>query len=264
MYPEIFGVIKSYGLMLALSFVLGMFLSVRRGRRYNLSSETIMDLIFAILVSSLIGVRLFFVFTHLDNFDPWYEAFFIWDGGLTLFGGIFSSILVVWYLTRRKGIPFLVIADTLSPGVALGIGITRIGCFLAGCCYGMPTECSCAITFPAGSPAVKKFGLVAVHPSQIYSSLGGFFIFGTLLLLERISRFRGATFGRFLVLYGVARFVIDFSRYYEPEQLLLFGWTNNQWISLGFMLVGAVTLVLGARGSLGGTLGQEWQAEDDQ
>ncbi len=250
MYPEIFGVIKSYGLLLATSFVLGMFLSIRRGRRYELDPETIMDLVFAVLVSSIIGVRLFYVLTHLGSFDPWYRLFFIWDGGLTLYGGILLAILAVWYMTRRKGIPFLVIADIFSPGVALGIGITRIGCFLAGCCYGMPTECGCAVTFPAGSPAWKQFGHVAVHPSQLYGSLGGFLVFGLLLLLERFSRFRGATFGRFLVLYGVSRFVIDFSRYYEPDQVMLFGWSNNQWISLGLIVAGCTILVLGARGLL--------------
>lgn len=256
MYPEIFGVIKSYGLLLAVSFVLGMLLSVRRGRRYNLAAEPITDLVFAVLISSLVGVRLFFVLTHLGDFHPWYRAFFIWDGGLTLYGGILGAILAVGYVTRRKGIPFLVIADIFSPGVALGIGITRIGCFLAGCCYGMPTGCSCAVNFPHGSPAWKQFGDVAVHPSQLYGSLGGFLVFGLLLLLERFSRYRGATFGRFLMLYGLSRFLIDFTRYYEPSQVLMFGWSNNQWISLGFMACGLVVLVLGARGRLGGT----WQA----
>lgn len=260
MYPEIFGVIKSYGLMLALSFVLGLMLSIRRGRPYNLSSETITDLIFTCLVSSIIGVRLFYVLSHLGDFHPWYRAFFIWDGGLTLYGGILGSIFAVWYMTRRKGIPYLVIADIFSPGVILGIGITRIGCFLAGCCFGMPSNCSCAMTFPAAAPASKLFGQVPVHPAQLYGSLAGFIIFALLLLLERVSNYRGATFGRFLFLYGLARFVIDFSRYYEPGQVMYLGWSNNQWISLGFMIAGTIFMVLGARGKLGGP----WQAKEAQ
>lgn len=257
MYPEIFGLIKSYGLLLATSFVLGMFLSVRRGKRYNLSSETIMDLVFVVLVSSLVGVRLFFVMTHLDQFTPWYRAFYLWDGGLTLYGGIVGAIGAVWYVTKRRGIPFLVIADTFAPGVALGIGITRIGCFMAGCCFGMPTDCSCGVTFPATAKVSQIFGHIPVHPSQLYGSAGGFLVFGTLLLLERISSFRGATFGRFLILYGVSRFVVDFSRYYEPDQVLWLGLSNNQWISLGLMCLGSVILVLGSRGNLGGA----WKAE---
>lgn len=258
MYPEIFGVIKSYGLLLAVSFILGLLLSVRRGRRYGLAPEPVMDLVFAVLVSSLVGVRLFYVLTHLGEFAPWYRAFFIWDGGLTLYGGILGAIAAVWWSTRRKGIPFLVIADTFSPGVALGIGITRIGCFLAGCCYGRPTDCSCGVHFPAGSPAWSQYGDVAVQPSQLYASLGGFAVFGLLLLWERFRFHRGATFGRFLVLYGLSRFLVDFTRYYEPDQVMLLGWSNNQWISLGFMVSGLVFLILGAGGRLGGP----WQAKE--
>lgn len=254
MYPEIFGLIKSYGLMLAVSFGLGLALSLRRGRVHALRPDDIVDLVFGVLVASLVGVRLFYVVTHAaefgpgGDFDPWYRAFFIWDGGLTLYGGILLCIVTVWWQARRRGIPFLVIADVFSPGVVLGIGITRIGCFLAGCCYGMPSEIGCAVHFPAGSPAWRQFGDVAVHPSQLYGSLGGFAVFGLLLLLERLPSPRGATFGRFLVLYGVSRFLVDLTRWYEPDQVMAFGWSNNQWISAALVLAGSAILVATRRG----------------
>lgn len=247
MYPEIFGVIKSYGLMMAISFALGFWLSVVRGRKYDLSSEVILDLVFGVFVSSIIGVRLMFVLTHLGDFNPWYRVFFIWDGGLTLYGGIGLATLTVWFMTRRRNIPFLVMADIFSPGVILGIGITRIGCFLAGCCFGSPTDCACGITFPADAPASLQYGHVAVLPSQLFASAGGFIIFALLLLLERFSNYRGATFGRFLLLYGISRFAVDFSRYYEPEQIMMLGWNNNQWISVGMMLGGLAIMVIFAR-----------------
>jgi phosphatidylglycerol:prolipoprotein diacylglycerol transferase len=241
-HPEILGVIKSYGLMLAASFGVGLWLSVRRGKPHGLAAETVMDLVFGVLVSSIVGVRLFYVLTHLADFQPWYRAFFIWDGGLTLYGGILAATATVWFMTRRRGIPFLLIADIFSPGVILGIGITRIGCFLAGCCHGHPTACALGVVFPAGAPATREFGSVPVHPSQLYASAAGFLIFGLLLALERRFRFRGATFGFFLVLYGLARFLEDFSRYYEPTQIWLLGWSNNQWISAGLILGGATVL----------------------
>ena len=258
MHPELFGFVKSYGMMLAISFALGMWLSVRRGRRYGLDTETILDLVFAVLVSSIIGVRVLYVATHLDYYDPWYRIFFLWDGGMTLYGGILAAMGTVWYLTRRRGIPFLVIADVFSPGVILGIGLTRIGCFLAGCCYGRPCDLGLAVRFPADSPAWKQFGDVAVHPSQLYASAAGFAAFGLLLLLERFPHWRGATFARFLVLYGISRFVVDFSRHYEENAVLALGWSSNQWISLVLIAAGAVLLTLGARGSLGGP----WHAKE--
>jgi phosphatidylglycerol:prolipoprotein diacylglycerol transferase len=247
MYPELFGVIKSYGLMLAISFVLGYLLSVRRGRKFGLSSEVILDLVFGVFVASIIGVRLMFVLTHLGDFHPWYRVFFIWDGGLTLYGGIILASLAVWVMARRRNIPFLVMADVFSPGVILGIGITRLGCFMAGCCFGNPTDCACGITFPVDAPASLQFGQVPVLPSQLLGSAGGFTVFALLLLLERVSSYRGATFGRFLLLYGLSRFAVDFTRYYEPEQILRFGWNNNQWISLGMMVVGLTVMIIFAR-----------------
>lgn len=259
MHPEIFGLIKSFGLMLALSFGLGLFLSVRRGRPRGLATDDVFDLVFSVLVASIVGVRFFWVVTHLDDFaaggafDPWYRAFFIWDGGLTLYGGILLSIVAVWWQARRRGIPFLDVADTFSPGVALGIGITRIGCFLAGCCYGLPSDIGCAVRFPHGSPVWREFGDVTVHPSQLYGSLGGFLVFVLLLLLERLPGPRGATFGRFLVLYGISRFLVDLTRHYEADQLMAFGWSNNQWISVALVAAGAVLLSVVHRRGAGET-----------
>ena len=104
------------------------------------------------------------------------------------------------------------------------------------------------MVFPAGAPATRVFGSVPVHPAQLYASAAAFAAFGLLLLLERGSRWRGATFSWFLVFYGLSRFLVDFSRYYEPEQVALLDWSNNQWVSLGLIAVGAALLLRGARG----------------
>ncbi|HPF71400.1 MAG TPA: prolipoprotein diacylglyceryl transferase, partial [Candidatus Krumholzibacteria bacterium] len=207
-----------------------------------IAPDDVLDLVFTVLVSSLVGVRLFYVLTHLGTFQPWYRAFFIWDGGLTLYGGIVLATLAVIWQARRRQVAFLDIADVFSPGVALGIGITRIGCFMAGCCYGKPCTTGLGVHFPEGAPAWHQFGAVAVHPSQLYASAAGFAVFGLLLVLEKVRPVRGATFGRFLVLYGLARFLEDFSRYYEPGQRMAFGWSNNQWISMAVAAVGVAVL----------------------
>jgi phosphatidylglycerol:prolipoprotein diacylglycerol transferase len=242
MHPELFGVIKSFGLTLALSFGLGMWLSVRRARPHGIGADTVLDLIFGVLVSSIVGVRALYVATHATEFDPWYRALFIWDGGLTLYGGILAAIVTVWWMCRRRGVPFLTIADVFAPGVILGIGVTRVGCFLAGCCFGRPTTCALAVHFPAEAPASLAFGGRAVHPTQIYASAAGFAIFGLLLLAERRPSGRGATFGRFLALYGIARLVEDAFRYYEPSQVVL-GLSNNQWLSAALVIAGLLVMV---------------------
>lgn len=248
MHPVLIGPIKSYGLMLAISFMVGIWLCVRRGRRIDVATDTIYDLSFVILISSLVGVRLLYVVTHLNEFaGQWYHVFMINEGGLTLYGGLVLAIVASVVFCRRRRLSFLRIADTMLPSVALGIGITRLGCFMAGCCYGKPCSVPWGVHFPEGAPAVARFGSVAVHPSQLYSSLGGFLIFALLLLWERGSARPGETAGRFLLLYGIHRFVVDFTRYYDPSQQMLFGWSNNQWLSLVMVLVGSVMLLKIAR-----------------
>ncbi len=249
MHPELLGPIKSFGFLLAVSFALGIWVAARRGRLAGVRPETIYDLSFVILVSSIVGVRGFYVVTHLDRFrDDWLQIFAFPEGGLTLYGGLVLALLAGWVFCRRRGLGYLQAADIMIPSVALGIGITRIGCFLAGCCHGQPCDLPWGVHFPDGAPSVLQFGQVAVHPSQLYASLGGFLIFGALLLWERHSARPGETLGRFLLLYGVHRFVIDFTRYYEETQRLMFGWTNNQWLSVAMVILGlALMLTAGHR-----------------
>lgn len=248
MHPVIFGPLKSYGLMLALSFVLGIWVAVRRGRSQGIARETIYDLSFVILVSSLVGVRLAYVATHWSEFSgQWLRIVMINEGGLTLYGGILGALLAGWFFCRRKGLDFSRMADIMLPSVALGIGITRIGCFLAGCCHGHACDLPWGVHFPEGAPATLQFGDVDVHPSQLYASAGGFLVFGLLLLWERWSWRPGETTGRFLLLYGAVRFLVDFTRYYEPTQRMLLDWSNNQWLSLALVLAGVAIVLLARR-----------------
>jgi len=243
MQPELFGFVKTFGLMLALSFVIGIWLSLRRGRAAGFDPQVILDLCFVIMVSSLVGVRTFFVLTHRELYREWYRFFFIWDGGLTLFGGLLLAMVAVAWYVRRNRLRFLEIADVLAPAVMLGIGITRLGCFLSGCCFGKPTDLPWGVHFPATCLASTTFGGLALHPSQLYASLIAFAAFAFLLLAERRPVPPGTTFGRFLVIYGVARFLLEFTRFIEPSQQIALGLSNNQFLSLGLTLAGAVVLI---------------------
>ncbi|MBU0742848.1 prolipoprotein diacylglyceryl transferase [bacterium] len=249
MHPHLFGIVKTFGLLLALSFVIGFWLSVRRGRRRGFDPNLVLDFCLTVMISSLIGVRLFYVATHAGEFEPWYEVFFIWKGGLTLYGGIILAILAVWFFCRRRRIAFLPLADVLAPQVALGIGITRLGCFLNGCCYGRPTDGPLGISFPETCAAGWETGCAALHPTQLYSSAAGFAVFALLILWERRSSFPGATFARFLSLYGLTRFLVDLFRHYDPGDMGPLGITTSQWISV--VLFGAGCWLMLTRRSAG-------------
>ncbi len=191
MHPVLFGPVKSYGFLLALSFLVGMALSLRRGRRQGVEPAVIYDLVFLVLITSLVGVRLAYVLTHLSDFRSLPQVLAIWDGGLTLYGGILLATFAVWWFCRRRRLGFLKVADILAPGVILGIGITRLGCFMAGCCYGKPCDLPWAVHFPPGSEPVRTFGAQGLHPSQLYGSAGGFLVFALLLLVRAAAGPRG-------------------------------------------------------------------------
>ncbi len=153
---------------------------------------------------------------------------------------------------RWKGMPVLRTADVLAPSVALGEGITRIGCLLNGCCFGLPCDSWFCLRFPGGSPADAAFHGQAVHATQLYSSAVGFGGFLMLSLLLRRSPFDGAVFGAFLVLAGVERLLLDLVRHQDPSviwfQLGATPFGANQGVSAVLLVAGiGVLAVLAAR-----------------
>jgi phosphatidylglycerol:prolipoprotein diacylglycerol transferase len=244
--------ISSYGLALAVSFVAGILVAARRARKYDIDPNRVMDLGIIVAISSIVGSRFLYVIFHLDEFrghwldtfNPFQSTGQIGIAGLTLLGGLLLAIFSGLVYLRAKKLSFLRFADVVIPSVALGILITRIGCFLNGCCYGTPTGLPWGVLFPFGSAAHYHYGGVNIHPAQLYSSLYGLVIFGALLLLEKHRKFDGFLFFLFLVLYGVARFLVDFVRYYESSMVIGgIGLSVNQGISLGMLIAGLILLI---------------------
>jgi len=244
-----------YGLLLAAAFLAALFLSGPRiRRRAGVGQAVVLDLFQIILLSSIVGARIFFVAFHWDLYRAApLHALAIWEGGMTLYGGLLLPIPAVWIMLRRRRISFLDVADCVAPSLALGIAIGRIGCFLRGCCYGLPTDSPLGLRFPEGGEAslqgrriLLERGVAyadlpaspALHPTQLYSSFGGLLIFLLVLWIERRVRYRGAMFGAFLLLYGAHRMIMDLFRYYDPASSGAWGLTVSQWVSVGFLAAG--------------------------
>ncbi|MBN1541050.1 prolipoprotein diacylglyceryl transferase [candidate division KSB1 bacterium] len=265
MHPVLFKIgpfeLRAYGVMLALSFLFGIWLAVKRAKTRDVNPDRIMDLAVIILVSSIVGSRLMYVMFHLDEFrGRWLDTInpFQSDGqiglaGLTLLGGVLLSFAGAFLYLRRHRLNFFRFADVIMPSVGLGIFLTRIGCFLNGCCFGLPCENGhgLCVVFPAHSPAGEVFPGLPLIPAQLYSSLYGLIIFIVLLTMDRRKYFDGFLFFLFLILYGIARFAIDLIRYYE-ETMVWFTCAGkdlsmNQAISLAFVVAGAIGLIMGLR-----------------
>jgi phosphatidylglycerol:prolipoprotein diacylglycerol transferase len=245
--------IYSYGFMLSLSFLVGIILAARRAGRRGIDSEIIYDLSIILVLGAVIGSRGLYILTHRDNFSNLVDIVAIWQGGATYYGGLILAIAGAVVYLRIKKVPFFRVADITAPSIAAGVFLTRIGCFMSGCCFGNATSCPTGVVFPPGSPAGHYHAGVPIHPTQLYSSLYGLVIFLILMFIDRKDHFDGFLFSWLCILYGAARFTVDFFRFYEDSAIVAGGLTDNQVISIVLILFGAAFLAFGrakaARGS---------------
>jgi len=225
MRPTLFTIgslpIRSYEVMVAIGFLIALYFAVRRARKKNIPFRFMLDLGLCVLISGFIGARIYYILQHIRSYDSLADIFSrIWEGGLTYYGGLVLASLVGFIYLRSRRLPIVGMMDIAAPSLALGEGISRIGCFLAGCCFGKPTDLPWGVTFPKNSLTGILTDSQKVHPTQIYSSIILFSIFIILIVLQRHTKFSGQLFLIYLVMYSIYRFFIDFLRYYTPEEHL--------------------------------------------
>lgn len=238
-----FFTIGTYGFALVLAFLSGIWLAVHRARREGVPPGQILDLSVWLLVASIVGAKLLLLVVDWRLYADRPELLpgLIRLGGVYYGGLILAVITGLWYV-RRKGLSTWKVADILAPSIALGQAIGRIGCFMAGCCYGRSCDQPWAVTFtdPAAHENVGVPLHVPLHPTQLYSSLNALLIFGLLMLLARYKRFDGQVFLTYIGVYSVTRALIEFFR--GDHRGTLFGGTlsTSQFVSL-LLLAAAVT-----------------------
>jgi phosphatidylglycerol:prolipoprotein diacylglycerol transferase len=151
---------------------------------------------------------------------------------------------------RRAGIDPWKAADAIAPSMALGLGLTRIGCFLAGCCFGTPTDLPWGVKFPPESHAGSYYPAEALHPAQLYDSLIGFALFGFLLFLDRKPLPKGALLLVLLLVTSASRFFLDLVRTYDRSAypIASLPLTLNQLVTLAIFVWAALRLARGLKG----------------
>jgi phosphatidylglycerol:prolipoprotein diacylglycerol transferase len=224
-YPDLLDLgpfhVRSYGLMLAVAFLVGTWLALREARRLLLDEDRLVTVILVTLVASVLGARMLYVMEHLEDFRrQWSGVFALWEGGLTLYGGIAAGTVAGLLAARRAGLPMWTVADALTPSLALGTMFGRVGCYLNGCCYGRPTTLPWGVTFPGDSFAGLEFGNAAVHPAQLYAALAGLGLFAATWAVRRRLRVPGTLFWGFVAAFALVRIPLDLTRAYEPSAVV--------------------------------------------
>jgi phosphatidylglycerol:prolipoprotein diacylglycerol transferase len=241
MYPvvfELFGFpISSFGVMLAIAFLAGTWITAVRMREIGLDPEGATTLLVYAMVGGIGGSKLYFaVDVWLRDGIPFTQLLFAREG-ITFYGGLLGAIALVILGTRIHGIPTGRFFECVCLGGALGQAIGRLGCFLVGDDYGRPTELPWGIAFPAGAPPT----LDPVHPTQLYEMA---WLLGVTAVLWARRRHSPLLWGEYLVLAAIGRFSIEFVRT-NPRVAL--GLSEAQWIAIALASVGALSWLYARR-----------------
>ena len=251
MFPKLISIgsffIPTSGTLVAIGFLAALWVTIRLARRASLPVEQITNLAIYCALAGLAGAKLFMILFDFQSY--WNDPKSLFSLSTLQAAGVYQGGFVVAFITavlyiRKQHLPLLETCDIFAPGIALGQAIGRIGCFSAGCCWGIHTNQPWGVTFhnpqaadltgvPLGTP---------LHPTQLYECFADALIF--LFLYFRIGKTHtaGAILGWYLALYSAARFGIEFFRFHE--QGLHYGLSYTQWISVATLVAGVALLVL--------------------
>ncbi len=243
--------IRAYGLMLWIGLMLALLRTTRAAKRTGIKQEHVVDLALYTVLAGILGAHIGSILLDL----PFYiknpaEITGLWSGifsqtggirGLSFHAGLIAAFLTALAYTRRKGLNFLEVVDLLSPGLVIGYAFTRIGCFLNGCCYGVPTTLPWGVQFHADG--VSGALTPPSHPTQLYAVAAMALIYAVLVRIEKRRRFVGQVFLSYLCLYAIYRFLIEILRKGVTADVAFAGLTEAQIVSI-FMLAIALPILI--------------------
>jgi phosphatidylglycerol:prolipoprotein diacylglycerol transferase len=245
MFPYLFHIGKfslpTYGALVAVAFLTALWLTSRFAKERGVSSEKVVNLGVYCALVGMLGAKVLMI-----AMDPEYRAHpeeiftreTLQSAGI-FYGGFIAALLFAYFYMRRQNMAVLATADLFAPGVAIGHGIGRLGCFAAGCCWGKPTNLPWAVTFTSKDATTGVPLGVPLHPTQLYEALAEGII--CLVLIWRLKRghVEGSVIGLYLLLYGMVRFAVEFLRIHDGSNPLGGPFVLEQWISLVVAVCGA-------------------------
>ncbi len=243
MYPELLRigsfVVSSFGLMVALAFLAGYWITSVEFKRKKLDDKLLGNLLLLSMLGGIGGAKLMYIFENVPLSDfissPFTHIFS--RGGLTFYGGFIGAVLLFWILTVKNKVSFFKVMDAMAPALAIGHSIGRIGCFLVGDDYGIKSDVPWAVAFPKGLPPTTD----PVHPTQVYEVILMGLVFFVLWKLRKRNTPDGWLFSILIILAGIERFLIEFIRSTTPSPIP--DLSVAQLIAIGLIVIGILKII---------------------
>lgn len=233
--------IHGYGLMIGLGFFLAVLIGCYRARLKGLSADHLSSMAICVLIFGFLGGKLLFLIVEFKDFiaNPLGS---LGSSGFVVYGGIITGILTIVVYCKIKKISVASYADLIVPSIAVNQSLGRVGCFMAGCCYGRETDSWIGVTFPEGCLAPAGIKLI---PTQLISAVGMMIIAVGLMLIDKRVKYKGVIAGLYLLSYSIGRFAIEFFRNdYRGTVGIL---STSQFISIFICILAAVVLYFAYR-----------------
>lgn len=232
--------IEYYGLIMAFAMILGVIVACLNAKKRGLKSNDILILACYVLPLAVIGARIYYFIFSLDNYDSFWQIFEIWNGGLAIYGGVIGGALgvMLYCLIHKKN--FFAVADIAAPSLILGQAIGRIGCFFAGCCYGIEVTNDAHMWFPLST----QINGVWHYSTFFYESFWNFLVFAALMLVlylgKNIKEY-GVVMSLYFILYGIGRAWIEALR---GDSLYLGAIKVSQLLSILLIIAGVAIITV--------------------
>jgi len=227
--------LRGYALSILTGIVVAFFIGRRRWKKWGEDPAQLENIALVAIVAGIIGARIYWVIIEWQRYfgegGTWYHVFYIWEGGLGIWGAITVGFLTGWLMCRHYKVPFLRLADAVAPAFLIAQGIGRLGNWWNQELYGVPSTLPWALEI---DPAhrVPGYELYSTfHPTFLYEMLWNFAGAAIILLVERRFRLgRGKVFALYIFTYATGRFLVELLRI-DPVEVIL-GLRVNSWATL--------------------------------